>query len=312
MAQRVAITGATGRQGGAVARLMLRNGWNVRAITGDPRSGQALALADLGAELIEANLVTQSDLVRAFVDCNGVFGVTDFWEHGLKREVDQGANIVAAARTAGVSHLVFSSIGAADRVTGLGLKHFDSKKMIEDKVKMSGMCCTILRSVTFFENFRTPRYLRSIVHGRTLRFGFVAAKTFQFVAVEDLAHFAGLAFDGDDRVFGRTLDIASDAIKMEDLAAALSKATDQSIKYRCLSPLQLRLISMLISISGGPSDYRAGPSLIPQFAWNNEDENGGWAADLDLLRKIHPRLTTMQQWVDQFNWRQADNPKRIL
>lgn len=298
----VAVAGATGRQGGAVARLMLRNGWQVRALTRHPKGAAAEALARLGAKPTFADMSDPQSLAQAFAGCEAVFAVTEFWEHGFDAEYLHGRNLIAAALKAKIGHFVFSSVGGTDRTRGLGIAHFDSKAKIEADLVDSGLSWTILRPVTFLENFRTPRYLRTIAHGGALYFGFVSGKRFQFVAMDDLAHFAAMAFNDDPRVRGKATEIASDSFTMEELAEALSGASGKRLHYRCLSPFAMRVISLFIRLSGRQAVYRAGPSLIPQFAWNNADPNGGWNANIGELRSIHPQLVTMRQWVQKFDW----------
>jgi uncharacterized protein YbjT (DUF2867 family) len=282
---------------------MLQNGWQVRALTRHPKGAAAVALARLGATPVYADMSDPHSLLQAFAGCQSVFAVTEFWEHGFDAEYLHGRNLIAAALKARVDHFVFSSVGGTDRTRGLGITHFDSKAKIEADLLNSGLNWTVLRPVTFLENFRTPRYRRTIANGGTLYFGFAAGKRFQFVAMDDLAHFAKLAFDGDPRVRGKATEIASDSFTMEAFAEALSSASGQQLRYRCLSPFAMRLIALFIDVSGRQAVYRAGRSLIPQFAWNNTDPNGGWSANVDELRSIHPQLMTMKEWVRKFDWR---------
>lgn len=306
MPREVAIVGATGRQGGAVARAMAASGWRVRAVTRDPKVRRPASLRDEGMTAVHADLFDAASLTSAFEGCEAAFGVTNFWEHGYEGERAQGRNIIQAARDAGVGHLVFSSVGATDRTAGLGITHFDAKREIEREIIASGLAWTILRPVTFLENFRSELYRRAIAKGGVVRFGFSPGRTFQMVAMRDIAAFALLAFDGDKRVQGRATEIASDSFKMEEFAQALSEAAQRNVRYRQLSPALLQLIASFIEVTKSQARYKTGRSTITQFAWNNRDPQGGWAADIERLRGIHPSLLRMREWVAGFDWRRLN------
>jgi uncharacterized protein YbjT (DUF2867 family) len=306
MSREVAVIGATGRQGGAVARVMAASGWRVRAVTRDSTSRKLALLRDHKVTVVRADLFDTASLTAALEGCEAAFGVTNFWEHGYLGELTQGRNIIQAARDASVGHLVFSSVGGTDRTAGLGITHFDAKREIERELTASGLAWTILRPVTFLENFRSELYRRAIAKGGVLRFGFSPGRRFQMVAMRDIAAFALLAFEGDKRVQGKATEIASDSFKMEEFAQALSEAAQRNVRYRKLSPALLQLIASFIEITKSQARYKAGRSLIAQFAWNNHDPQGGWAADIERLRGIHPSLLRMREWVAGFNWRQLD------
>ena len=121
----VLVTGATGRQGGAVARHMLAKGWRLRTLTRNPNSYAAKQLAGQGAELVKGDLDDAASLERAARGVYGIYSVQDFWTVGAKREVQQGKNLADAAKKAGVEHFVYSSAGGAERNSGI--THFETK-----------------------------------------------------------------------------------------------------------------------------------------------------------------------------------------
>jgi uncharacterized protein YbjT (DUF2867 family) len=130
----IAVTGATGQQGGAVARKLLADGWKVRALTRDVDKPAAQELDSLGAEIFAGDMEDRTELDSAFEGAYGVFSVQNFWlpNVGFEGEIRQGKNVAEAAKAAGVKHLVFSSVGAAHR--GMGQKHFESKWIIEQYI----------------------------------------------------------------------------------------------------------------------------------------------------------------------------------
>ena len=110
----VLVTGATGSQGGAVARELLAKGWKVRALTRKPDSDGAKALAKLGAEVVTGDLDDAASLQRALTGAWGVWAVQNTWEAGVEKEEDQGKRLAKLAREVGVRHFVYSSVGSAD------------------------------------------------------------------------------------------------------------------------------------------------------------------------------------------------------
>jgi uncharacterized protein YbjT (DUF2867 family) len=152
----VLVTGATGQQGGAVARQLLSRGHKVRALTRKPQGEAAKALAGLGAEVVPGDLDEVGSLEKALAGAWGVFSVQNTWEAGVEAEERQGKRLAELARQAGVSHFVYTSVGSAHRRTGI--PHFDNKARIEETVRGLGFpSYTILRPVFFMENWTSPR-----------------------------------------------------------------------------------------------------------------------------------------------------------
>src|SRR6266516_4111732 len=102
----ILVTGATGHQGGAVARELLARGHRVRAMTRKPQSEPAKALADLGAEVVAGDFDDEASVAKALSGAWGVFAVQNTWEAGVEKEEVQGKRFAEAARQAGVEHFV--------------------------------------------------------------------------------------------------------------------------------------------------------------------------------------------------------------
>src|SRR5450432_2276605 len=148
----VVVTGSTGKQGGAVARGLLERGHKVRAVTRDPNSGQAMSLANAGATLVAASLDDTAALTKALEGATSLFAMTT--PSGGAEETRQGVVAADAARAAG-AHLVFTSVGSANRQTGI--PHFDSKYEVEKHIAEVGVGATILAPVYFMENLYFAR-----------------------------------------------------------------------------------------------------------------------------------------------------------
>jgi len=301
----IVVTGATGRQGGSVARRLLSHGWQVRAATRHPEGSAAGSLRALGIEVVAGDLDDRLSMIRAFQDAYGVFGVTDFWEHGYAGEVRQGRTMVDAAVAAGIRHFVFSSVGGADRTQGLGISHFDSKREIEEHLRLSGLRFTIFRPVTFMENFVTPRFRRAICVNGVFRFCIEPSRPFQMVAMNDVGAFVAKAFEDPARYAGQAMELASDAFTMLDFVNALSRAVGRYVRYQCMPPALQWIVAAYVGLTGTSGRYKVGRSLIDQFRWNNASDTGGWNADLSSLRVLHPGLTSLDTWVGTIDWREG-------
>lgn len=159
----IPVTGATGRQGGAVVRHLLARGASVRALTRNPESARARELARQGVALVTGDTDDPSSLGRSMHGCYGVYSVQDFTV-GVQREVRQGTHVADAAKAAAVEHLVYSSVGGAERNTGI--PHWDSKWEIEQHIHRLGIPATILRPASFRENYYIPSVEKGLLKGR--------------------------------------------------------------------------------------------------------------------------------------------------
>ena len=159
----ILITGVTGHQGGAVARALQGSGFHLRGLTRKPESEPSAALARHGVDIVKGDLDDEAALRRALAGAWGVFGVQNTLEAGVEGEEAQGKRLAALAREAGVEHYVYTSVGSADKQTGV--PHFDNKWRIEETVRgLQFPSHVILRPVFFMENLLAPFSL----HGSTL------------------------------------------------------------------------------------------------------------------------------------------------
>src|SRR6266478_1936502 len=162
----VLVTGATGRQGGAVVRHMLPKGWKLRALTRNSSSHAAEELARQGVEVVQGDLEDVASLERASRGLYGIYSVQDFWAVGAKREVQQGKNLADVAKQAGVEHFVYSSVGGAERNSGID--HWESKWEIEKYIRKLGLPATMLRPAAFMENYYNDQVEIGILKGKVM------------------------------------------------------------------------------------------------------------------------------------------------
>lgn len=272
----ILVTGATGKQGGAVVEHLLRENWKVRALCRDPGEEQARILEHQGVEIVRGNLDEPQTLRHACVDCHGVFGVQNFWEAGAERETRQGVALAEAVRDAGVRHFVYSSVGGAER--GSGIPHFESKRRIELRIEELKLPATILRPVFFMENFNMPDFRDSITAG-VLRMPQRRDRRLQMIAVTDVGAFAAIAFADPDRYLGQALEIAGDEITMPQAAEAFGEVLGSRVRYEEI-PVEAALAQS--------------PESGAMYKWFNEQ---GYQADIRGLRRIHPSMLPFTTWV---------------
>lgn len=279
----IAVTGATGQQGGGVARKLLADGWKIRALTRDPNKPAAQALAKAGAELVAGDMDSRSELDAAFDGAYGVFSVQNFWlpNVGFEGEIRQGKNVVDAAKAAGVQHLVYSSVGAAHR--GMGQKHFESKWIIEQYIQSLHIPYTVLRPVAFMDNYNWSR--AQILNGTFTGMGLRSDKEVQSIAVEDIGVFAALAFANPDKYIGKTIELAGDELTESQIAETFTKVIGRPVK--------------LSAPTGDGGRRRSEEEMEAMFNFFNGE---GYDADIFELRKLHPSLLTLEQYLRKNGW----------
>ena len=220
----VVVTGSTGKQGGAVARELLERGHKVRAITRDPSSSQAKSLANAGATLVAASLEDTAAITKALAGATSLFAMTTP-SGGTDAETRQGVAAADAAKVAGV-HLVFTSVGSANRQTGI--PHFDSKYEVEKHIAKVGVRATILAPAYFMENLSYGQeQLAKGIYAATLP----PARTLAQVAVADIGAVAVRVLEDAGRFTGKRFDLASDELTGNDVVAILSRVTGRPFSY---------------------------------------------------------------------------------
>src|SRR5918998_496557 len=283
----ILVCGATGKQGGAVARSLLERGIRVRALTRDPQKPEAQALADQGAEVAQGDMEDRSSMERALEGAYGIFSVQNFWETGYDGEVRQGKTVADAAKAAGVEHFVYSSVGSAHRQTGV--PHFESKWEIEEHVRELGLPYTILRPTYFIQNWE---WTREMILGGTLAQPFDPDKPFQQVAVEDVGAFAAIAFEDPDRWIGREVDLAGDEQSMTEIAETIGRVIGREVSY--------------YQVPWNQFEEQMGEELTVQYRWINDV---GYEADIAALKEQHPGLITFERHLRTHGWEGAEEPR---
>lgn len=226
----ILVSGATGKQGGAIARELLSHGHTVRAMTRNPEGAAARALAECGAQIAQADLDDAESLERVLDDAWGVLAVQNTWEAGVEREEQQGNRIAELARRAGVQHFVYQSVQSADRRTGI--PHFESKYRIEETVRSLGFpSWTIIRPVMFMDSLLAPATKAGILRGE-LALAVEPETKIQMIAVDDIGKYGLIAFERHTELNGRAIDIAGDELTTPERARVLSEVTGRNVEFR--------------------------------------------------------------------------------
>jgi len=279
----ILVSGATGQQGGAVARELLTRGYPIRALTRNPESPAASELAKLGAELIQGDLEDAASLEKAVGGSWGVFAVQNTWEAGVENEEVQGKRIAEIAKKENVQHFVYSSVGSAHRNTGI--PHFDNKWRIEEAVRGLGFpSYTIIRPVFFMENFVSPWFKPGIDDGK-LMIGIQPETVLQMVSVANIGKYGCWAFENHQNLNGRAIDIADDAQTMPEAAKIIGQAAGKSVEFVSVPIEEVRKFSEDFAI------------MLEWF------DRVGYEADIaKTANESDIRPVTLQEWSKNADW----------
>ncbi|WP_327397296.1 NmrA/HSCARG family protein [Streptomyces phaeochromogenes] len=280
----IAVFGGTGQQGGSVIDALLTRGAHVRALVRDPESDRAQALADRGVELARIRIGDATSLSTALKGADAFFFMTTPAGHSLadiEGETQLGTVLVDAAVTAAVPHVVFSSVGGAERDSGI--PHFESKRRVEEYLQQSGLRTTTVRPVAFMENFSF--LAPSVEQGQiVLRIPLPDDIPLQLVAVHDIGRIGAALLLGTAEAPGGTIEIAGDELTGSQIAAAFGEHAGLPARYEAL-PLHV--------LDDNP-DTRA------MFRWFAETP--AYQADIEAVKVIEPTVWDLPAWIRSSGW----------
>ncbi|MCA6091493.1 NmrA/HSCARG family protein [Streptomyces sp. SCA3-4] len=225
----VAVTGATGAQGGATARALLTAGHRVRALTRRTDSPAADALRALGADVRHADFDDPASLDAALAGADSLFAVTTPFGTGIATETRQGKALVDAAAAARLGHVVFTSAAHADR--GTGVPHYESKHAIEQHLRAAGVPWTVIAPAAFMDNYAGGWTLDGLRDG-TFAWPMPTDQPLTLIPAADIGAFAALVLQRRDEFAGRRIDIASDELTPAGIADALAAALGRPVAHR--------------------------------------------------------------------------------
>jgi uncharacterized protein YbjT (DUF2867 family) len=271
----ILVTGATGQQGGATARHLLAGGWSVRALTRDRNKPEALALEAAGAQIVEGDFEDRASLEAAIVGVYGVFNVQVPLSY--EAEIKQGMAIAEVASSANVKHFVYSSVGGAERNTGI--PHFESKWEIEKYLRGLDIPLSILRPAYFMDNLNFKR--TEILDGTYESIGMDAGKPLQMIASEDIGALAASAFGNPKDYISRAIEIAGDELTEPQIVDVLAAVVGREV---------------ILTEPEKASPYK---DFVQMVDWFNKE---GFQTDISALRRQYPGLKTLQVWLDNNGW----------
>jgi uncharacterized protein YbjT (DUF2867 family) len=307
----IAVVGATGAQGGGLVRAILndKNGpFTVRAITRNANSDKARTLADAGAEVVTADLDDVKSLKKAFEGADGVFCVTNFWEHFKpEKEVSQARNMAEAAKEAGVKHVIWSTLEDTRKSIPLSdnrmptlmgkykVPHFDGKGEADDVFTKLGVPTTFLVTSFYWENFiyfgMGPKKGADGKLAITLPMG---TKKLPSIAAEDIGKTAYAIFDEGSELIGKTVGIAGGHLTGAQMAKSLSKALGQQVNYNAVPPATFRAFG-----------FPGAEDLGNMFQFNSDFEQDCCdARNISETKSLNPELQTFDRWL-------AENKSKI-
>ncbi|MFJ9867708.1 NmrA/HSCARG family protein [Streptomyces sp. NPDC101165] len=288
----IAVTGATGAQGGATAHALLAAGHQVRALTRTPAAPAAEALRRLGADVRYADFDDRPSLDSALAGADSLFAVTTPFGTDTATEVRQGRTLLDAAAAARVGHIVLTSAAHADR--GTGIPHYDSKHEIERHLMTTGVPWTVIAPAAFMDNFASGWTLEGL-RENTFAWPMPADRPLTLIPADDIGAFAALVLQRRSVFTGRRVDIASDELTAAQIAAALSAATGRPVRHREVPLSYVRTHS---------------DDLAAMFSYFT---TAGLDVDVTGLRRAHPEVGwhTFADWAAAQDWPAllAPNPK---
>ncbi|HQY36765.1 MAG TPA: NmrA family NAD(P)-binding protein [Pseudomonadota bacterium] len=308
MAERriIAVAGATGAQGGGLVRAILADpggGFGVRAITRDPKSPAAAALAAQGAEVVAADIGDEAALTEALRGVHGAYFVTFFWAHfSPEREKAEVAAMAAAAKAAGVKHAIWSTLEDSRRWIPLDdtrmptlmghykVPHFDAKGESNARFTELGVPTTFLHTSFYWDNLihfgMGPKPGPDGKLAFTLPMG---ERKLPGIAAEDIGKCAYGIFRAGAAYVGRSLGIAGGHLTGAQMAASLSKALAQEVRYNAITPAAFRAFG-----------FPGADDLGNMFQFNHDfADEFCKARDIDESRRLNPALLDFDAWLAQ-------------
>lgn len=283
--QHALIFGATGNVGGAAARELLRRGWHVRAVTRNPQSAQAQALASLGAEVVRADMDDRPSLEAAFAGMTRVFSVQNWSTSGVEGEIRQGKLVADVANEARVTHLVYGSAGVG--VAGTGVPHFEGKVLVESHMRELGLPVTVVRPAPFMELMTRREFFPPLAAWGTMPNVLGWDLPLPWVAVQDIGVAIANIFAQPDVWIGRDVNLIGDVQSIRACRNLFKQVTGRR-------PFGVPLPAALFN-------RMAGPELMQMWRWTV-----GWStaegperlqADLVASRLACPTPHSVESWL---------------
>ena len=278
----IVVTGATGLQGGAVARRLLENGWQVRGLTRNAASKRAQALRALGAEVLQGDMAEAASLRRAFEGAYGIYSVQNPFIGGPEAEVRQGKNVAEVAKDVGVDHLVYGSAGTGRK--GTGVPSWETKLQIEDHIKALELPLTILRPTAFMELMTHRKFFPPVAAWQVMPKLMGSSRRLPWLCTEYLGVIGAKAFADPHSFVGKDLTLASDVRSLDECRSIYREVMGRTPRR---FPMPVWLFKRFGFV---------GKDLTAMWRWLKTGE-----VDLDTspTRAIHPDALTVGNWLSK-------------
>ena len=280
----ILVAGATGTQGGAVARELNARGYRVRGLTRDPNSDRARAMTALGIEMVQGDFDDPESLDHALAGAYGAFSVQQYRGVGVDGEIRQGKAFADAAKRAGVQHFIYTSVAKATLDTGV--PQFESKLLLENYVRSLDIPFTIVRPASFMATFAPWR--EDAENGR-ISGPLPATLERVFIAPQDIGRLAAEAFDHPEEWLGRAEAIAGQKISYSEVAASMGRVLGHPVEY--------------YQIPWDEFTATATPTAVAREGWYLDNSD---PIDVDALRTRYPWLMTLEEYLRAEGWADAD------
>jgi uncharacterized protein YbjT (DUF2867 family) len=271
--RKILVTGATGQQGGSLARLLLQKEHKVYALTRNTQSAAAQDLRNKGANILKGDLDDSDSLKHTVKDVQSVFLMGTPFEDGTEGEIRRGKLMADIANENKVEHLVYSSVANADKNTGI--PHFESKYKVEQHIKNLEIPYTIIGPTFFMENLLGP----GLEQGQ-LALPLSSSSVLQQSALQNIAEFSALVLERRRPFLGKRIDIASDEVTGEQATDILSNVLGYKIKYVSIPLEQV---------------YQANEDMARMYEWY---EKSGTGIDITSLHQEYPEV----KWLSFKDW----------
>jgi uncharacterized protein YbjT (DUF2867 family) len=270
------------RSAGSVTDAQLQHGAEVRALVRDPDTAAARALAGRGVELFVGDLTDSASLDLLFAGVDGAFGMTTPREGGTDQETATGITIADAVARADVPHLVFSSVGGAERKSGI--PHFESKRLVEERIESLGIHHTFVRPVFFMDNL--AGYSTSVEGGQVVvRMAMPGDIPLQMISVRDIGKAVAAILLGKTAVEGGSVEIGGDSLTGDQIAEAIGAQASLPARYE-----ELPLAAV--------ASFGDTAAMFQWFA-----ETPAYQADFDATRALVPDVLDFPGWLVASGWR---------
>ncbi|MEI6913852.1 MAG: NmrA/HSCARG family protein [Armatimonadota bacterium] len=307
----IAVVGATGAQGSGLVKAILDDPageFSARALTRNAGSDKARQLADIGAEVVEADVDNAESLHHAFDGAYGAYCVTFFWDHfSPEKERAQAKAMAQSAKDAGLRHVIWSTLEDTrqwmplddDRMPTLMGKykvpHFDAKGESNHFFSEIKVPTTFLLTSFYWDNFidfgMGPKAGPDGVLGITMPMN---DKKLPGIAAEDIGKCAYGVFKQGSEYIGRTVGIAGGHLTGDEMASSFTRALGRQVRYNNVPPEVYRSFG-----------FQGADDLGNMFQFKRDFEKDFCdARNLGISRKLNPSIQTFDEWL-------AENISRI-